>query len=435
MLQTLRQSSLVHARHICTSITTAAKFCLDEPPINEKNFAQRLAVAKFVQRARPPIDIGFQPKRCARSVRLRRFATQQSASVCLDQVEREWLSGMPVQARAIARHYGVYRHMFGRGEFLPVVPLRVEYSVASGEFDNNNSNESSGSDDLCHVVARGNVIKPAEASRTPAVSFRWKSGEEVDGDGSSAGEKTMWTLTCTSLEGGVEHDSPESLLWMVQNIVGQGGDVTVSDPDSCIVSGTEVFPYRQPLPSRGTGFHRVAFVLYKHSQADLCVEAGSNVSGHNGPGPAPFSSEQFYRANEQTLTPASLVFFQSDWDASVQRFWHERFKRAEPVFEYVFPPPYVAKQPWFPAGQSVHHFFDKHADPRDIQHQMLVKRLASVHPFRGETRRYSYPVAAIPKRSALNPTWRRDEHLKEARRVGKYYFIDRRVSQLFNPHC
>lgn len=36
-----------------------------------------------------------------------------------------------------------------------------------------------------------------------------------------------------------------------------------------------------------------------------------------------FSTLEFYRARQDEMTPAGLVFFQSDWDESLTDFYHK----------------------------------------------------------------------------------------------------------------
>lgn len=64
-----------------------------------------------------------------------------------------------------------------------------------------------------------------------------------------------------------------------------------------------------------------------------------------------FSTYDFYRKNQDDITPAGLAFYQADWDPSVKDFFHNTLDIKEPVFEYDFPEPYIRPQTYFPLKQ------------------------------------------------------------------------------------
>ena len=55
-----------------------------------------------------------------------------------------------------------------------------------------------------------------------------------------------------------------------------------------------------------------------------------------------FQTRQFFDENE--IKPASLAFFQSDWDSTLTKFFHNQLNMQEPRYEYDFPPYYT--KPW-----------------------------------------------------------------------------------------
>lgn len=61
-----------------------------------------------------------------------------------------------------------------------------------------------------------------------------------------------------------------------------------------------------------------------------------------------FSTFDFYRSKEDIITPAGLAFYQTDWDDSLTKFYHQKLLIPEPVYEYDFPSPYIKPQKWFP---------------------------------------------------------------------------------------
>ena len=54
--------------------------------------------------------------------------------------------------------------------------------------------------------------------------------------------------------------------------------------------------------------------------------------------------QDFMTKFEGQLTPAGLGFFQSDYDSSVKRVFHDVLEMREPRFEYNFVPHYI--RPW-----------------------------------------------------------------------------------------
>ncbi|XP_043235773.1 39S ribosomal protein L38, mitochondrial-like [Amphibalanus amphitrite] len=377
------------------------------PPGDALSLEERLR--RLAPPAAPAVNIGFQQRpapsrieytdvvrRNRSDAALERAARDRQLRLPLADVQAEFAASSlgPEHARNVAEHYSVMEGLFGAGAFFtPVLPLRVAFATSAEE-------EA--------VVHLGNAIKPAEALTEPEVTY-------------AAPEDSLWTLLCTNLEGSLSGDAPEVLHWLVTDI-----------PGGAVLRGRQLRPYLQPLPFRGTGYHRLAFVLFKQDGPlpEEAPQQSGDVLESRG-----FSTEEFYRRHEERLTPAGLAFFQSDWDSSVTEFFHRQLERREPVFEYDFPQPYIRRQRWFPKGESVVHYFDKYADPRDLQKQMLLKRLAMVDPFEGVREGPKYPLAVPKKRGQRPPTWVINEQRKEARKISKYYYIDRRPETVFDPSC
>ncbi len=57
-----------------------------------------------------------------------------------------------------------------------------------------------------------------------------------------------------------------------------------------------------------------------------------------------FHNRAFFDEHSKVMKPAGLAFFQSDWDSSLTKFYHNVLNMKEPRFEYAFPPPYT--KPW-----------------------------------------------------------------------------------------
>ena len=159
-----------------------------------------------------------------------------------------------------------------------------------------------------------------------------------------------------------------------------------------------------------------------------------------------FNTRQFYDkfANDKNdiMVPVGLAFFQSDYDSTLHKFYHNVLNMEEPKYEYNFMPAYV--RPWndlfkdhFAAQQGFNNFLDKYRDPKEIQEEILKKRLKTLDPFKGDLdREIKYPNAHYPhpdqreakgknhERLKMGPTWRLREIERERLRTGLYKDMD-----------
>lgn len=81
-----------------------------------------------------------------------------------------------------------------------------------------------------------------------------------------------------------------------------------------------------------------------------------------------FSTPEFYLKNENSLTPAGLAFFQTEWDHSCTECFHQRLSRRkffrfpqnaqkfayfldleQPLYSFEWPEPYFEPQEEFPS--------------------------------------------------------------------------------------
>ncbi|XP_036427989.1 39S ribosomal protein L38, mitochondrial [Colossoma macropomum] len=243
-----------------------------------------------------------------RATRLRTFR------VPLDRVKAEWeKTNGPYHIQRLADHYGIYQDLFPMAFFVPRVMLRVTYG-----------------DDNSAAVHYGNHLSPTQASVAPHVSFE-------------AEENSLWTLLLTSPDEHLQDGEKEYVHWLVGNIRG-----------NAVQSGEEVCHYIAPFPSKGTGFQRYVFILFKQ-------EAHVDYSNDVRPSPCyclkqrSFKTVEFYKKHEELITPAGLAFFQSQWDESVTSTFHTLLNMREPVFEYDRPPVYHPPQRKYPHGQPLRY--------------------------------------------------------------------------------
>ncbi|XP_042223711.1 39S ribosomal protein L38, mitochondrial-like isoform X2 [Homarus americanus] len=300
-------------------------------------------------------------------------------TVDIDKVKEVWeASSGPHHVKTLAEHYGIFRDLYGSAYFVPYVALGITYDL---------------DDHTVSPVHRGNTIKPGEAAREPSVQFRSEPGD-------------LWTLILSNPDGNLLDNEAECLHWFIGNI--QGNDLT---------SGDVVCNYLQPFPPRGTGYHRLVFVLYKqerhidysrYTREQPCVSLKDRS----------FSTSTFYREQQDHLTPAGLSWYQTDWDSSLTHFFHHTLNMREPVYEYQFPEPYLAPQKHFPHRRQFNTYLDLHRDPKEISKEILLQRLKGLNPLEPEPPVVPFP-AAQPIHRDLS-SWERRDLKRQRLGVGKY---------------
>ncbi|XP_035896478.1 39S ribosomal protein L38, mitochondrial [Anopheles stephensi] len=365
-----------------------------------KTLAERLQAEKLQDPdITRPVNIGFpyvKPSRSSQlterlahlksqrnNATLERLSRERKLEVDLDQVRGDWLkTSGPFHVKRIAEHYGVFEHLFGGSAyFVPRVELSIQYQVG----------------DLLHPVRYGNILKPSDTQTAPSVRF--------DANFSFAGEKadeqqkdSWWCLLMTNPDGHFEDSEKEYCHWFVGNI-----------PNGDISKGEELISYLQPFPPKGTGYHRHIFVLYKQNARIDFSQYRRTEEAYDLPGRT-FRTVDFYRQHQETITPAGLAFFQSDWDTSLLAFYHEKLQLQHPVFEYDFPAPYIRDQEWFPLRKPFNLYMDKYRDPAQIRKEYLERKLAKTHPFDGPEKPLRFPNAHPVKDV---PSWLRTEIKKD----------------------
>ncbi|XP_028821115.1 large ribosomal subunit protein mL38 [Denticeps clupeoides] len=251
-----------------------------------------------------------------RAMRLRTF------KMPLDRVKAEWeKTNGPYHVQRLAEHYGVFRDLFPMAYFVPRVMLRVGYGQDGG-------------------VHYGNQLPASKAEVPPHVTFEAEEG-------------SLWTLLLTSPDEHLQDNEQEYIHWLVGNI-----------PGNAVQSGEELCHYLPPFPAKGTGFHRFVFILFKQDAIvdykDDCRPSPCHCLNERT-----FKTVDFYRKHQDVLTPASLAFFQCQWDESVTSVFHNVLNMKEPVFEYDRPPVYHPPQKKYPHGQPL-RYLDRYRNGQEV---------------------------------------------------------------------
>ncbi|KAG1704395.1 39S ribosomal protein L38, mitochondrial [Nymphon striatum] len=310
---------------------------------------------------------------------LEQLAAKRELKVPLNQVYNDWkLFNGPLQIKSIAEHYGIFKDLFQHGYFIPSVVMDIDYQNENGDLN---------------PVYRGNIIYPSLATSSPKVKF------DVQPD-------TLWTLILTSLDSHLTSSTDEYLHWMVGNI-----------PNGNVDEGETICDYLQPFPAKGTGYHRMVFVLYKQ---DSKIEYSSFKK--DSPclclAERTFNTFKYYGKMQNFLTPAGLSFYQTTWEESLTDFFHNKLGMKEPIFEYQHPVHVFNPQVRDPHKKPFNFYLDHYRDPKEINKEILTKRLKTLDPFTPEPPAPKYPD--IHQFRGNIPSWKKEELRKERRRIGKY---------------
>ena len=80
--------------------------------------------------------------------------------------------------------------------------------------------------------------------------------------------------------------------------------------------------YVQPFPMRGTGWHRCVYLLFEHD-SPVEFDLKRNISNENNFSKRDFKCSDFVLKHQKDITPVGLSFFQTTWDMSVKKVFHD----------------------------------------------------------------------------------------------------------------
>ncbi|KAL6731052.1 hypothetical protein Aduo_001963 [Ancylostoma duodenale] len=231
---------------------------------------------------------------------------------------------------AVLNHYKVFEHLFGTGVYFDNVQ---DMDISFGE----------------HGVYYGNTLSADVTSSRPQVQI-----ESVKAGGYN-------TLFMINLDGNPFEKEGSVAHWIVANIPDGKG----------VKEGEEVVKFVQPLPFCGSGYHRIAFVLFRHDQP---MKSFPQLNSDSLEGRV-FSMSHFYKQNEDVITPSSVLFFQTSYDDSVRKQLHKMGLKS-PIYEYKYNGPLKPAQREFPKKpQPFDLYLDMYRDPKEVEQELLEERL------------------------------------------------------------
>ncbi|KAI6234384.1 39S ribosomal protein L38, mitochondrial [Aphelenchoides fujianensis] len=189
--------------------------------------------------------------------------------------------------------------------------------------------------------------------------------------------------------GGLGH--PQLVHWLVANVADGAG----------VADGQEVVPYLQPIPFHGTGFHRVAFVCFRHKEK---IDAGEFQPKGTHLSDRVFNTNEFLKKFEETITPSALRFCQMEWHESCDETL-KSLGMKPPRFWYEWNAPLKPEQKEFPIKtMPFDQYLDMYRDPREVewrlQREWLERR---VHE--GEVKPAKFPDVHYAENKKALPHW------------------------------
>jgi large subunit ribosomal protein L38 len=284
-----------------------------------------------------------------------------------------------------AEHFNIFQDLFHEDAyFYPVVDMQISYA------------DQIKSKDDKRAVIYGNIFSPDHTQNPPSVSF-------------IADPDTLWTLILTNPDGNVYEEGKEVLHWMIGNI-----------PGNKIEEGELLCDYLQPLPLRQTGFHRMVFLLFKQEKR-LDFAKFHLAQPCNDLIRRTFSTPDFYLKHQDSITPAGVSYFQTTWDNSCTKCFHERLNMEQPLYSYEYPEPHFEPQKEFPPELTAfNEYLDRYRDYKDIDKEILLKRLKRISPFQPNIKLAKFPNLMFKEEKDTLPTWLHVEKVKEHAGYGKY---------------
>ncbi|CAD6184441.1 unnamed protein product [Caenorhabditis auriculariae] len=269
----------------------------------------------------------------------------------------------------VYKHFKIFEHLFGEATFFHTVQ---QLDVSFGE----------------DVVFSGNVIEAANTSAPPSVVIE------------SLGN-AFNTLMMVNLDGNPYEKKGEMIHWLVTNI-----------PDGQPVhKGAEVMKYLQPLPFYGTGYHRVALILFRHDEP---ISLTPNLNDEKLEDRA-HEIAKIYKENEKVLTPSGIKFFQTSYDDSVKQTLHSLGLKS-PLYSYEYNEALKPDQREFPERpQPFNLYLDMYRDPKEIEEEVVEKRLETAQLEQVQVSKWRDPNYVENKKTL--PAW---QHEKIYSREGRH---------------
>jgi large subunit ribosomal protein L38 len=324
-------------------------------------------------------DIGFKKRQETATIerdeeKLERLARKKELEINLDLLKFDQLK--------IYDHFNIFEDLFMPGVYFNNTQ---GFGIKYGETE----------------ILRGNLLSASTATKEPQLEIESLGSNafntvlmlNLDGDGFTA-------------EGPNDFDKTQILHWCIGNIPdGQKND-----------GGETIIPYLPPTPFKGTGYHRIAFILVRHKEKIDLSEIqlkGNHLSDRV------FRLNRFYKQHENRITPSAINFAQINYDKSVDETLHQIGMKS-PRFFYEWNEPMKPMQIEFPKkAMPFNHYLDMYRPPQLVRREMFKKKLEKlIH--QGDCEKSEYPDIFYPENKKKLPAWQHKELIRENIGSDKY---------------
>lgn len=292
----------------------------------------------------------------------------------------------------------------------------------------NPQNESEGGQ-YAHTSYHGNIISASEALVKPSITLdgQWLSNKSVSSNLVQLSQIANWeqgNISCCNFDTPQSehyysiillnmdslHPDVANLHWFVANV-----SLSISTAG---LSYEEMCDYLPVHGIRGFGHSRYVFLALRHdSKLDVEHLKINNYSLDS----RKFDTKSFLdQHKDKNMVPVGVSWFQTVWDESSNKVFHDYLKMKAPVYEAIQPkyekPDIYSKA--YPGRIPFNIFLDHCRDTKDINKQVLTERLSTIDPYEYKDQYVPPKVPPTVFADGEVPSWMKMVLLKKRNRVG-----------------
>lgn len=348
---------------------------------------------------------------------------------------RDHIKFTPKQAANLDRlvpHHWITDQPFARVERNPSEPEPLYYFEPvigiSARFINDSQDPSNNDcEQYAHTSYHGNIIPAAEALVKPSIALDGHKLSPGMEDSISESRFDNWTPGTISLANFKEisnnhyysvvmlnldsfHPNSANLHWMLANISPSENTAQKG------LSYEEICDYLPVHGIRGFGYSRYVFLVLRH---DSKLETSKlKISGFSHEARR-FNTKTFIEQHKAiNMLPVGLSWFQTTWDVSSNKIFHDYMNMRSPVYEHVQYKPEKLNMKNYPGKVPFNIFLDHYRDKKEINEQVLLERLKSVDPFDYKDQYVPPKVPPTVFKEENLPSWMNIVMFKKKNKVG-----------------
>lgn len=344
--------------------------------------------------------------------------------------DREYIKFTPEQAERLDKlvpYHWITDQPKARVEHFPKQPEPIKYFEPiidiSARFVSNPASSPNVAETSSNLSYYGNIIPACGAQEKPSITL---DGHVLNPDLSSPKTESQfnnWTPGKVELANFPDghshyhtvillnldslHEKSSNLHWMLANIrPSSDGDVIYD----------EICDYLPVFGIRGFGFSRYVFLTLHH---DKPLSTESNRVSDYSLDARKFDASIFLDKNQAAgLTPVGLSWFQTTWDISSNRVFHDYLKMKAPTYEHVQTTNLSRDKPFYPPKVAFNSFLDRCRTKKSINEQVLLERLKNVDPFDYKDQYVPPRVPPTVHQETGQPSWMHVVNLKKKNQMG-----------------